>query len=329
MSPPARLLQSTPLMLGKVSGGTSSSSSLSSVGSDNTISGSFSSSSNFTAGGSGFEGLWNTSKGDTIIFSSNSSTNFSFSSDGTKTTFNYSSYTSTELIVELRRGSLDLKQIDYKLVQLNDRVYKSLMDADGILDGSKLTKEQLNSLYDPNALPSTQASKLAPQLFQSIQPPPTAQSSSAMTVAPTARSSAAAAPSSPDPIFNQSNQVFNEIFSTNGFIIKSAANSIDTIYYFELTSLDIGSSPPSGLQRAAPAFFRSVPPPTIPDNGGSDPCQDGNIVMKLVAVDLIKRTPKPVCIRCNPGEVFSAAKRACVRPEQLKVIKKLFCEVKG
>ena len=72
--------------------------------------------------------------------------------------FNYSSYTSTELIIELRRGSLDLKKIDYKLVQLNDKVYKSLMDADGIVDGSKLTKQQLASLYDPNALPPTRHS---------------------------------------------------------------------------------------------------------------------------------------------------------------------------
>lgn len=91
--------------------------------------------------------------------------------------------------------------------------------------------------------------------------------------------------------------------------------------------MDVSSS--TGMQRAAPAFFRSVPPPPFPDNGGSDLCQDGNIVMKMVAVDLIKRSPKAVCVRCNPGEVFSAAKRACVRPEQLKVIKKLFCEVKG
>lgn len=207
-SAPARLLQTTPL-LGMASAGSASSS----------ISGSFFSSSNFSSSGSASEGLWNTTKGDTFIFSSNSSSNFSFSSDGTKVSFNYSSYTSTELIIELRRGSLDLKKIDYKLVQLNDKVYKSLMDADGIVDGSKLTKQQLASLYDPNALPPTPAlTTRSTSQPQPAQPPQTPQplqaaqpssSDATMAVAPSVRTAAAAAPSSGDSFAGQSNQIFN------------------------------------------------------------------------------------------------------------------------
>lgn len=101
-------------------------------------------------------------------------------------------------------------------------------------------------------------------------------------------------------------QQFNNLFSTNGFVILTSADDIDQIYYNEV-------NPVQNLQRFTAADPATVFYQSVVTNVQQVPvCAAGVAVGTLKQVDYVQKKVVIGCVACLFGMYFDAASRSCV-----------------
>ena len=102
-------------------------------------------------------------------------------------------------------------------------------------------------------------------------------------------------------------QFFNNLFSTNGFVISTAADDIDLIYYSAVNPVE-DSSVKSTARAAASStiYYRSIVSKQPPIN-----CTDGYKVSILQKIDYLQTKNVMNCIRCRPGTYFNRLRKDC------------------
>lgn len=125
------------------------------------------------------------------------------------------------------------------------------------------------------------------------------------------------------------NQLFNTLFSTNGFVIVTTADDVDQIYYYEVNPVQ-GYATPSAAAVGQPAAPVISPPPskmvnqtttdsvtvyyasTVTNEQPVINCPRGVIAGKETFVDYVQVKMMLECYACQSGMYFDLIRKVCL-----------------
>lgn len=97
--------------------------------------------------------------------------------------------------------------------------------------------------------------------------------------------------------------LFNSLFSTNGFVIMTAADDIDLIYYNAVNPV---SDPNAAMPALLTVYYQSIISKQPPIN-----CTDGVLASKEQKIDYLQTKNVLTCIQCRPGTFFHRQHKDC------------------
>jgi hypothetical protein len=121
------------------------------------------------------------------------------------------------------------------------------------------------------------------------------------------------------------NQLFNNLFSTNGFVILTSADDVDQIYYYEVNPVQVQNldkSTPAGIA-PTPAGMAIAPTPAasaptavyfaskVSNAKQVVSCPLGVVVGILKQVDYVQEKMVLSCIVCQQGMYLDLQRKAC------------------